>query len=217
MEFLKDQFQKRELQGNVPVLTQTQPTCDDEDNPNSNIVPPDPAEDESGSSRALSPLNTTDETTTPQTFAAPQKRVTKMNNATVMKKLMKLEEEKLKVYKERNNSAFRDEDPDYHFLMSLLPYLRKVPQERKMFVRTKLQQVFCEEEGIFGSQHTSTPQPTHSQRNHSNRSFSPHTSPTSDSWASGSQVDIPLTPLTPLSAAHCDGLASYFSNVTPGD
>ncbi|XP_067005163.2 uncharacterized protein [Anabrus simplex] len=38
------------------------------------------------------------------------------------------------------------EDSDHHFLMSLLPYLGKVAPERKMLVRNKIQQVFCDEE-----------------------------------------------------------------------
>lgn len=81
-----------------------------------------------------------------------------MNNATAVKKLMMLEEQKIQMFKERK-SASRNEDPDYHFLMSLLPYLRKVPEERKMFVRSKLQQVFCEEDilGVVRSQHTLHP------------------------------------------------------------
>ncbi|KAJ8922389.1 hypothetical protein NQ315_004334 [Exocentrus adspersus] len=37
-----------------------------------------------------------------------------------------------------------ESDSDYHFLMSLLPFLRAVPQRRKMYVRTKIQNVFCE-------------------------------------------------------------------------
>lgn len=39
----------------------------------------------------------------------------------------------------------RDGDSDYHFLMSLLPFLKMIPQRRKMFVRSKIQNVFCEE------------------------------------------------------------------------
>ncbi|XP_018569835.1 uncharacterized protein LOC108909879 isoform X2 [Anoplophora glabripennis] len=39
----------------------------------------------------------------------------------------------------------RDGDSDYHFLMSLLPFLKTIPQRRKMIVRTKIQNIFCEE------------------------------------------------------------------------
>lgn len=149
MEFLKDQFQKRQLQGNVPSET----TFDADAQNSTTTFSPDPPENEpeSQTQTVESPQNTTNETTPPQNFAAPQKKIAKMNNATAVKKLMMLEEQKIQMFKERN-SASRNEDPDYHFLMSLLPYLRKVPEERKMFVRTKLQQVFCEEDLLGGSE-----------------------------------------------------------------
>nr|CAD7460834.1 unnamed protein product [Timema tahoe] len=41
-----------------------------------------------------------------------------------------------------------DNDGDYHFLMSLLPFIKSIPRSRKMVVRLKLQQVLCEEEGV---------------------------------------------------------------------
>jgi len=37
------------------------------------------------------------------------------------------------------------EDEDYHFLMSLLPHLKEIPKNRKLFVRQKLQQVIIDE------------------------------------------------------------------------
>ncbi|KAF6198008.1 hypothetical protein GE061_007753 [Apolygus lucorum] len=192
------------LQGNIP--RSTQPTSDDEDTQNSPIsFLADPAEDEpeSQTQTLVLPQNTRDEAMPPQTFAVPQKRIAKVNNASSIQKLMKLEEEKLKIFKERNLASRSSEDPDYHFLMSLLLYLRKVPEERKMFVRTKLQQVFCEEEERCRAQNT--PQPIH----HGARTFSSYTSSASDSWASGSQVG------TPLSVPEHEDLASYFSAVTP--
>lgn len=78
-----------------------------------------------------------------------------MNNSTAVKQLMILEEKKLQIFKERN-LASRNEDPHYHILISLLPYLRNVPEERKIFVKTKLQQVFFEEDllGKFRDQHS---------------------------------------------------------------
>ncbi|CAG9772156.1 unnamed protein product [Ceutorhynchus assimilis] len=38
------------------------------------------------------------------------------------------------------------DDSDYQFLISLLPYLKKVPDHRKMVIRNKLQQVFIDED-----------------------------------------------------------------------
>lgn len=181
MEFLKDQFQKRQLQGNVPSET----TFDENLNlmNSTTTFSPDPPENEPESQTQTleSPQNTTNETTPPQNFAAPQKKIAKMNNATAVKKLMMLEEQKIQMFKERN-SASRNEDPDYHFLMSLLPYLRKVPEERKMFVRTKLQQVFCKEDLLGGFRGQHTLQPIH----HPTRNYGVSAcGSTSDSWASG--------------------------------
>ncbi|KAG8231851.1 hypothetical protein J437_LFUL008622 [Ladona fulva] len=64
--------------------------------------------------------------------------------------------------------------------MSLLPYLRKVPEQRKMLVRTKLQQIFCEEElhGEHRAQHVSSGY-THAAGGSSNQS-----------WESGSTVTV---------------------------
>ncbi|XP_026819314.1 uncharacterized protein LOC113557978 [Rhopalosiphum maidis] len=121
MEFLKDQFQKRQLQGNVSSET----TFDVDTQNLTTTFSPDPDDPDDPDNENLmikSPQNTTNTTTPPQNL-----------------------KQKLQFFKEKN-SASRNEDPDYHFLMSLLPYLRKIPEERKMFVRNKLQQVFCEED-----------------------------------------------------------------------
>jgi len=45
-----------------------------------------------------------------------------------------------------NDGAGQNQDDNYHFLMSLLPYLREVPKNRKMVIRHKLQRVFVEEQ-----------------------------------------------------------------------
>ncbi|KAL4136234.1 hypothetical protein QTP88_007785 [Uroleucon formosanum] len=45
-----------------------------------------------------------------------------------------------------NDGAGQNQDDNYHFLMSLLPYLREVPKNRKMAIRHKLQRVFVEEQ-----------------------------------------------------------------------
>ncbi|KAL4111821.1 hypothetical protein QTP88_015706 [Uroleucon formosanum] len=131
MEFLKDQFQKRQLQGNVSSET----TFDVDTQNSTTSFSPDPNDPDDPDDQNLmtkSPQNTTNTTTPTQNLSAPQKKVAKMNNATAVKQLMMLEEQKLQFFKEKN-SASRNEDPDYHFLMSLLPYLRKIPEERKMF------------------------------------------------------------------------------------
>ncbi len=206
MEFLKDQFQKRDLQGNVS----SQLTFDEENENLTTNLSPDSPENEPQSERESpsSPQsrNPTNESMPPQKITAPPKKITKMNNTAVFKKLVNLEEQKIHMFKERNSTS-RNEDPDYHFLMSLLPYLRKVPEERKMIVRTKLQQVFCEEDFSarrFGDGRTLQPI-DHPIRNYS---VSACGSSTSDSWTSGSPAR------TPLSTPQHEDLASFFSNVT---
>lgn len=82
MEFLKDQFQKRQLQDNV--LSET---AFDVDTQNSNSITtfsPDPDDSDDPDNENLmikSPQNTTNTTTPPQNLSAPQKKVAKMNNA----------------------------------------------------------------------------------------------------------------------------------------
>ena len=55
----------------------------------------------------------------------------------------------------QNINDAEEMDPDYYFLMSLLPYMKSVRPERKMDVRMRLQQVFCDEQ----QQNVQTAQP----------------------------------------------------------
>ncbi|KAG8233818.1 hypothetical protein J437_LFUL008039, partial [Ladona fulva] len=111
-------------------------------------------------------------------FAVHEKKRAKMKSS-VVEKLLEIEEKKLLAYQQRKSNLL-DEDADFHFLMSLLPYLRKVPKQRKMLVRTKLQQIFCDEElhGEHGAQHVSSGY-THAAGGSSNQS-----------WESGSTLTV---------------------------
>ena len=137
------------MHGNVPTDTIDENTTSDSFAANTDSFaasPPEPfgSEQESVSQLIDTPQENTN-TTLPQNIAAPKKKIPRLNNAAMFKKLVTLEEQKVEMFKERN-SVSKIEDADYHFLMSLLPYMRKIPEERKMYVRTKLQQVFCDEE-----------------------------------------------------------------------
>lgn len=209
LEFLKDTMHKRKLQGNVMSETR----FDDDTHNSSTAVPPDPDdppanEPDSETQTIESHQNTAKETTPPHSFKPPNKKIAKMTNASAVKKLVMLEQEKIQMFKERNYAS-RNEDPDYHFLMSLLPFLQQIPDERKMIVRTKLQQVFCEEDLLsgFGGQHVLQPI-HHAPLNHGS---SPCGSSTTDTWESRSQ-----TP-TLLSTAQHEDLASFFSSANPTD
>lgn len=43
-------------------------------------------------------------------------------------------------------SVITSDDSDYHFLMSLLPFLKEIPQHRKLALRMRLQQVIYDEQ-----------------------------------------------------------------------
>lgn len=58
-----------------------------------------------------------------------------------------LEIEKAKLELMAENKAVRS-DSDYQFLISLLPYMKKVPENRKLAVRNRIQQVFIDEDEL---------------------------------------------------------------------
>lgn len=43
------------------------------------------------------------------------------------------------------DKTIRTQDEDYHFLMSLLPYLHDIPKSRKLLVRKKIMDVVIDE------------------------------------------------------------------------
>lgn len=52
---------------------------------------------------------------------------------------MQIEEEKLKCFQKSEN------DPDAQFLVSLLPFLKCLPKDRKLMAQAKLQQILMDE------------------------------------------------------------------------
>jgi hypothetical protein len=79
------------------------------------------------------------------------KKSTKKRRQNIEEKLLAVEREKLQFFKMKcGNSASTslEQDSDYQFLLSLLPFLKNVNPNRKMIVRMKLQQVFIEEEKL---------------------------------------------------------------------
>lgn len=103
MEFLKDQFQKRKLEGNVPSYSsQTNEETSDEDvqNGTGTVSPPDPILTENEPTLQRHNLeslqNTTKATSSSQQFVAPEKKRAKMNNPNAVEKLLMIEEKKCK-------------------------------------------------------------------------------------------------------------------------
>ncbi|GFN87342.1 transcription factor adf-1 [Plakobranchus ocellatus] len=67
-------------------------------------------------------------------------------------KLLDLEEKKLELSTQRNEKNDESDD-DLLFLKSLLPYIKRIPAERKLSFRSGIQRVV--EDFAFGGQHTS--------------------------------------------------------------
>lgn len=61
-------------------------------------------------------------------------------------KFLEIEKAKLEIFSQCKNRE--ESDSERQFLMSLLPFLKAVPRNRQMLVRSKLQQVFVEEEEL---------------------------------------------------------------------
>ncbi|GLH01546.1 Uncharacterized protein GBIM_07670 [Gryllus bimaculatus] len=61
-----------------------------------------------------------------------------------MKKLMRLEEERMEEIKRMSLRKEERDDEDYHFLMSLLPHMRNLPGRLKLKTRTKMQNILLE-------------------------------------------------------------------------
>lgn len=76
-------------------------------------------------------------------FISPLKRRLKIKKADEMGiKLSEIKQEKSRLFRQ---SA---KDPDAQFLMSLLPYLKKIPKYRNLYVRSKLLDVLIKEQNI---------------------------------------------------------------------
>ncbi|XP_026818919.1 GATA zinc finger domain-containing protein 3-like [Rhopalosiphum maidis] len=62
-------------------------------------------------------------------------------------------------------------DDNFHFLMSLLPYLREVPRNRKMAIRNKLQRVFAEEQDVANNIYSNNAKNDNNNGNNINNNF----------------------------------------------
>lgn len=143
--FLKDTMSRRNLTGNVPIRddsdtegTQLENTTVPDDSP----VSPVPS-----SSNTSSMAHIPEQTPVKNLNPPPKKKFRKQRSDEIDEKLLQIEEQKLKYWQESVN------DSDAQFLMSLLPFLKDLPQRRKLIVRAKIQQVLIDEQNAL-----STPQ-----------------------------------------------------------
>lgn len=145
MMFLKDQFESRKLQSSIP--TPEVDTQSGKDGRESEDIPEDETNQNFDQDVVLDAER--EKTNESSEFVPPQTKRVKTQKSNAIQQLLAIEQEKLKQFKQKTeelNQERHTEDADYHFLISLLPALRKVPEERKMCVRMKLQQVFCDED-----------------------------------------------------------------------
>lgn len=84
---------------------------------------------------------------------------------------MEIEEEKLQYFKKSAN------DPDAQFLMSLLPFLKEIPKNRKLIVRSRLQQVLIDEQNAHASSVVQKESSTDLAQFSDELNMSPNTSP----------------------------------------
>ncbi|CAH0728200.1 unnamed protein product, partial [Brenthis ino] len=132
--FLENSMSRRDLKSSVPSTSEIS-DGEDQDSANasscSEYLPPSPS-----SGRYLKPNS---ELTPKKIFKSPKKKDKRRQPDEIDTRLLQIEEEKLKCFRESTN------DPDAQFLMSLLPFLKDIPKHRKLIVRAKLQQVFIDE------------------------------------------------------------------------
>ncbi|KAJ8977064.1 hypothetical protein NQ317_017226 [Molorchus minor] len=163
--FLKDQFASRTLNSNIPdvnsvgnsdteenedaIETVTQDTFEAEDHNSTQDICSIPDESQTPTDNVNLPNKGASEN------LQTSKRLKKTNSGAI-DQLINIEKEKLAEFKRKVHqlSSHTNIDADYNFLISLLPYLRKVKEDRKMIVRMKLQQVFCDED-VLQQQRTS--------------------------------------------------------------
>lgn len=237
MLFLKDQFVGRQLQSStLEPEVDTQSRNDDQDSDElregdfaetpDNVIVDQNAAQKAGMEKKSESLDSP--ARSPEFVPSQSKRVkaVKVNaKSNAIQQLLIIEQEKLKEFKRKGevcHQAKIQEDGDYHFLMSLLPYLRKVPEDRKLDVRVKLQQVLLDEEKYQRSHYCSNAN-TYSQQASSLEPFSRASSEetwrhSEHTYSNSSELRIPSGPSSGETCANPqfdEDLASYFSRTNP--
>ncbi|XP_076473111.1 uncharacterized protein LOC143302354, partial [Babylonia areolata] len=108
-------------------------------------------------------LPTPQETPTPQRSRGKKRKGDSLNH---YEKLLELEQQKIKLLADRN-TVDDTKDDDFLFLKSLLPYIKRIPDERKMSFRSRVQLLV--EEYAYGMA-TNPPGNRHSNEHYQRRS-----------------------------------------------
>ncbi|XP_050511402.1 uncharacterized protein LOC126887729 [Diabrotica virgifera virgifera] len=144
MLFLKDNMTQRNATGNIPPLNNQENSYEENTTPDT-ISEPDYERNHNSEFNSDSELNTDTMPTTPKAAKIAQANKetgtkSKKAKSSVYEKMIAIEEEKLKAYREKCKERTKEEDSDFHFLMSLMPYMKKIPEDQKLSVRIKIQQ-----------------------------------------------------------------------------
>lgn len=126
----------------------------------------------------------------------------KKNKSSLFEKIIGIEEEKLRAYKEKSKEKPKEDDSDFHFCMSLLPYMRNIPEKRKLAVRIKLQQILLEEQQCSQSVWTKSTEPVQQNYQEQYPTYLPTPSPQS-SYATEDEAG---------SSSHAINLRDYLNN-----
>lgn len=136
MLFLKDIISNRGSSGNIPSVE----GCSSDDRCLNNEQYNEDEEIEENESLEKATKSQGDSVVS-ETLRQPFSKKSKRQDC--MESMVQLEKEKIDILKRASRC---NDDPDYHFLMSLLPDLKKIKQDNKLKVRIKLQQVLLEEQ-----------------------------------------------------------------------
>lgn len=158
--FLADQMTPRESSGNIPLTKENSlPTNDeyydeadspetqnpDNDHPDDVVEVLPSTSTTNPSKRAVAERNPLPQTEQQEPSSKKQQSRPAKRANDIQSRLLQLEEEKLKFFKQRKVQTDVNTDYDYHFLMSLLPHFQTVKPERKLLIQLQLQQVLLNE------------------------------------------------------------------------
>nr|XP_022909002.1 uncharacterized protein LOC111420274 [Onthophagus taurus] len=148
--FLADQMTPRESAGNVPPVRNknVESTISQEQSQYEELSQMQSCSDDYQDDVRNQPVEEeTPSICTVRTPESTKKHPTRSlkHSSDIQKRMIEVEEEKLKFFKQRKVETTIEKNYDYYFLMGLLPHLQKVKPERKPLVQLQLQQVLVNE------------------------------------------------------------------------
>jgi hypothetical protein len=133
LEFLRDVMEPGKTSGNIAFPTICKPEQPDSEATEINV--------EENEVRSACSEDATSETHPSPTCEAP-KRKRGRSNFSYQEKMVQIEEKKLEWLSKQEDDQ---NDDDLHFLRSLLPYMKQIPPNRKLFFRSQIQNMMADE------------------------------------------------------------------------